>query len=176
MKLLKIKSILLITFVIALYSCNNNQISNKQVKSDSLSLLKTDTLKSEVPVNTKNSDSIYKLKKEKLPIVIIYNFHVTNRCPSCVAIEDATTKTLNQFFANELKTSRIKRYIVNVDDEKNKQISEKYEAFGSGLLLVRDFNNKEITVDLTGDGFKYARNKEDKFINILKTKIDELLK
>jgi len=175
MKLKKMKSILQVLLAITMFSCNNNQIGNEQVKSDSIILSDNDTLKSEVVSYASNSDSVYKLKNEKFPVVIIYNFHVTNRCPSCIAIEDATTKTLNQYYSKELKSGRIKRYIVNVDDEKNKQITEKYEAFGSGLLLVRDYNSKEITVDLTGDGFKYARNKEDKFINILKTKIDELL-
>jgi hypothetical protein len=35
---------------------------------------------------------------------------------------------------------------------------------------------KETTIDLTGDGFKFALNKEDKFIEILKTNIENLLK
>ena len=37
-------------------------------------------------------------------------------------------------------------------------------------------NGKENVVDLTGDGFKFARNKEDRFIEILSKNITELLK
>ncbi|NVO02116.1 MAG: hypothetical protein HXX09_05385 [Bacteroidetes bacterium] len=111
-----------------------------------------------------------------LPIVLIYNFHVTNRCVSCIAIEDATTKTLNTYFSSEIKQGRIKRKILNVDDEANKKISEKYEAFGSGLFVTRVFKGKETTTDFTGDGFKYAKNKQEKFIELLKTKISEYLK
>jgi hypothetical protein len=72
---------------------------------------------------------------EVKPIVMIYNFHVTNRCVSCIAIEEATTKTLNTYFMNELRQGRIKRKILNVDDEANAKIAEKYQAFGSGFLL-----------------------------------------
>jgi hypothetical protein len=114
--------------------------------------------------------------KANLPTVLIYNFHVTNRCASCIAIEDATTKTLNTYFANEVKQGRIKRQTLNVDDVANKTISEKYQAFGSGLFVTRVFKGKETTADLTGDGFKYAKNKEVRFIEILKNKITEYLK
>jgi hypothetical protein len=114
--------------------------------------------------------------KTGLPVVLVYNFHVTNRCVSCIAIEEATTKTLNTYFAAELKQGRIKRQVIDVDDKANQQIAEKYEAFGSGLFITRVYNGKETTTDLTGDGFKFAKNKEERFIEILKSKITEYLK
>jgi hypothetical protein len=114
--------------------------------------------------------------KKEQSVVLIYNFHVTNRCASCIAIEEATTKTLNTYFSAELKSGRIKRQILNVDDEANAKISEKYQAFGSGMFVTRIFKGKETTTDLTGDGFKFAKNKEERFIEILKSKITEYLK
>lgn len=114
--------------------------------------------------------------KAGLTTVLIYNFHVTNRCASCIAVEDATTKTINTYFANEVRQGRIKRMVLNVDDNSNKAICEKYQAFGSGLYITRVFNGKETMVDLTSDGFKYAKNKEDQFIEILKNQIAEYLK
>ncbi len=113
---------------------------------------------------------------DERPVVLVYNFHVTNRCVSCVAIEDATTKTLDTYFAGEVKAGRIRRHILDVDDEANKKISEKYQAFGSGLFVTRLYKGKENTIDLTGDGFRFARNKEERFIEILKTQINEYLK
>ena len=115
-------------------------------------------------------------QKTNLSTVLVYNFHVTNRCVSCIAIEDATTKTLNTYFSKEMKQGRIKRYILNVDDDANSKIAEKYQAFGSGLFVTRVLGGKETTSDFTGDGFKYAKNKEEKFIEILKAKITEYLK
>jgi hypothetical protein len=146
--------------------------SINQKQKDSLTALTTtkDTLKAE---NTKQDATV---TKAELPVVTVYNFHVTNRCVACKAIEEATTKTLNTHFAKEFKQGQIKRYILNVDDETNKSISEKYEMFGSGVVVSRMFKGKELTSDLTGDGFKYAKNKEEKFIEILKNKITEYLK
>ncbi|HRY31577.1 MAG TPA: nitrophenyl compound nitroreductase subunit ArsF family protein [Bacteroidales bacterium] len=111
-----------------------------------------------------------------LPVVSVYNFHLTNRCASCIAIEEATAKTLELYFGDELKKGRIKRYVLNVDDKKNKKVSEKFQAFGSGIFLNRSFKGEEVSVDLTGDGFRYAKNKEEKFIEILKDNISGLLK
>lgn len=108
--------------------------------------------------------------------VLIYYFHVTNRCASCKAIEEVTRKTLDTYFAKEVKSGQISLFILDVDKKENEKIAEKYQAFGSSLFVTRVLKGKESTADLTGDGFKYARNKQDKFIEILKNKLQEYLK
>jgi hypothetical protein len=110
------------------------------------------------------------------PKVEVHYFHVTDRCAACIAIEDATRKTLNTYYKKELANGTIKFSVLNVDDDVNKAISEKYQAFGSSLFVTKIFNDKETTTDLTGDGFKYAKNKEEKFIGILKETLANALK
>jgi hypothetical protein len=109
-------------------------------------------------------------------VVGIYYFHVTHRCPSCLAIEAAIKKTLDTYFKEKVNSGVIKFYVLNTDDEKNKSICEKFEAYGSSLYITGVKDGKEATVDLTSEGFKYARSKEDKFIGILKAEIDKALK
>ncbi|MBP7496553.1 MAG: hypothetical protein KA792_02680 [Bacteroidales bacterium] len=179
----------LLTVLLIFFSCqsgtNQKIISNQD---DSIGVSKNDNVKTKennsiIKDNTENikSDeqqlnSNLKEKKSELPTVLVYNFHLTNRCPSCIAIEDATTKTLNLYFSNEMKQGRIKRQILNVDEDKNKMISQKYEAYGASIFITRIYKGKESTIDLTGAGFKFARNKEEKFIELLKDKIMEFLK
>jgi len=110
------------------------------------------------------------------PIVLVYNFYATRRCSSCVAIEEVTKKTLDTYFAEELKQGKIKQFSINVDDKANAKLCEKYQAFGSGIYLTQVLKGKETSIDLTGDGFKFALNKKEKFIDILRTNIDNLLK
>lgn len=179
--LYKLLSIFILIFIIT--ACNSGK-NEKTVspKSDSITRAKNDTLSTNKvsdkstgkPVSTEAN--IKENSRTELPVVLVYNFHVTNRCASCIAIEEATTKTLNTYFSEELKQGRIKRQILNADDKANSKISEKYEAFGSGLFITRSFQGKETTTDLTGDGFKFAKNKEERFIGILKSKISEYLK
>lgn len=174
----KISGILLIVFLVltGMISCNSNSTQVTETSAaDS-----TGSSKDSSQVIDKQTDSIKtkttNTSRTELSKVLIYNFHVTNRCVSCIAIEDATTKTINTYFADELKQGRIMRYILNVDEESNAKIAEKYQAFGSGLFVTRVYKGKETSTDLTGDGFKYAKNKEEKFIEILKNKISEYLK
>ncbi|MCX6269683.1 MAG: nitrophenyl compound nitroreductase subunit ArsF family protein [Bacteroidetes bacterium] len=174
---------IVIFFLNVLFACNSGsseKITNK--KADSASIVHKDSVSQNEnqvqasPAQTNQSDQGKENSTKQLPVVFVYNFHITNRCVSCIAIEDATTKTLNTYFPNEVKNGRIKRQILNVDEKENSKISEKYQAFGSGLFVTRSFNGKETTTDLTGDGFKYARNKEERFIEILKKQIAEYLK
>ena len=103
-------------------------------------------------------------------------FHATRRCPTCMAIEENIRKTLDTYFSDQLKKGIIKLTVINVDEDKNKAIAEKYEATGSALFLTKTTGGKESKTDLTDYAFSYARNSPDKFISGLKAKINELLK
>ena len=171
--------------ILVLASCNSSETQKaNESEIDSTPIIQLDTTATaELSQGDTTSTQIAETKpadqskpKIEQSKILIYNFHVTNRCVSCIAIEDATTKTLKTYFAKELKEGRINRQIINVDDEANAKIAEKYQAFGSGLFITRSFKGKEETTDLTGDGFKFAKNKEERFIEILKTKITEYLK
>ena len=164
-------------------ACNsNNNQKSTNAATDSTKVVQNKSTITDSVVNTDaskkeaNGNQITQKANTKQSVVLIYNFHVTNRCPSCIAIEKATTKTLDTYFSTEVKQGRIKRQILNVDDKANSAISEKYQAFGSGLFVTKVLNGKETTTDLTGDGFKFARNKEERFIEILKSIITEDLK
>lgn len=174
MKKLK-NSALILVVLLAFASCSNPTNESKDSNANEV-ISETQNETSDVDTANPQSNKGETTPKTDEPKVLIYSFHLTNRCPSCIAIEDATKKTLNTYFKEEQKSGRIKLSILNVDDEANAKIAEKYEASGSGLFVTRVFKGKESTTDLTGDGFKFARNKEDKFIEILKTTIENYLK
>jgi hypothetical protein len=106
----------------------------------------------------------------------VYYFHATRRCATCMAIEDNTKKTLDTYFAAEIKDGTIKFNVVNVDEKKNKALAEKYEASGSALFLTKLDQGKEQKTDMTDFAFSYGRNNPEKFMAGLKDKINELLK
>ncbi|MEI8004572.1 MAG: nitrophenyl compound nitroreductase subunit ArsF family protein [Bacteroidota bacterium] len=110
-----------------------------------------------------------------LKLEVLY-FHATRRCPTCMAIEENTKKTLDVYFASQLKNGTIKFTVIDVDDSKSKAIAEKYEATGSALFLTKTSGGKESRNDLTEFAFANARYNPDKFISVLKDKINLLLK
>lgn len=178
----------IVAIFIALASCNNgNADKNSNINKDS-GVSRTDTSIQKTGTPVKSDSTTYPVKVkgtenaqnksvvEQKTKVEVHYFHVTNRCPSCIAIESATKKTLDTYFKNELKNGTVKFYVFNVDDNANKAISDEYQAFGSSLFVTRIADGKKTKTDLTGEGFKYAKNKEEKFIGILKEKIDYALK
>lgn len=170
---MKTIKILFFASIILLTACKtkNNEQENKEQKTDSTTVASTipENLTGQIPEKTLQLS-------EKQAVLLIQNFHLTNRCATCRAIEAAARKTLETNFKNEITEGRIVFSVIDVDDEANSKIAEKYQAAGSGLFVTKLFKGKEETKDLTDDGFSYARNEEAKFIEILKAQISEYLK
>ena len=107
--------------------------------------------------------------------VEVIDFHSTHRCMTCNAIEANTRYTLESYFAEELKNENITFLVVNVDDEENYSIAEKFEATGTALFLNVIVDGKETQIDLTDFAFFNGTDKEV-FSKELKIKIDKELK
>jgi len=112
-------------------------------------------------------------KTTKLQIVY---FHAKNRCPTCLSIEENTKKTLDTYFAAQVKDGTIKFQVLDVSESKNEKIAEKYEASGSSLFLTKVNGTKETTTDFTNYAFSYSHTQADKFIAGLKAEIEKNLK
>ncbi len=113
--------------------------------------------------------------QKPVKLKVIY-FHSERRCPTCISIEDNTKKTLNTYFAKELKEGTITLQTLNLDDEKNLKLVEKYEADGSSLFLIKVKGTMESTTNFTNFAFSYSRNQPEKFIAGLKAEIEKNLK
>jgi hypothetical protein len=106
---------------------------------------------------------------------IVY-FHSKNRCVTCTSIEENTRKTLDTYFSSQLKNGAITLQVLDVSDEKNEKLAEKYEASGSSLFLTKLDGKKETTTDFTNFAFSYSHNQAEKFIAGLKAEIEKNLK
>ena len=102
-------------------------------------------------------------------------FHATMRCVTCNAVEDNTKKMIETLYAEQYKNGDVSFVSINVDDEKNKAIAEKYEISFSTLLL-KDNTNEEPTVkDFTEIAFQYANTNPEKYNELLKQELDKVL-
>lgn len=91
-----------------------------------------------------------------------YYFHFTRRCATCKAVESVSAEALKELYGESIVLKS-----VNLDDEANDELAEKIGVDGQSLLFVK--GDKKI--DITNDGFMYARTKPDK----LKEKIEETI-
>jgi len=105
----------------------------------------------------------------------VIDFHSTHRCMTCNAIESSTKYTLDTYFKNEVENNKITLQVVNVDEEENLKIAEKFEATGTALFLNVVKDGKEEQIDLTEFAFMNG-NDQKVFSEELKVKIEEALK
>ena len=107
-------------------------------------------------------------------VIEVYDFHVTNRCMTCRAIEDNAHQTLTKYFKEELQSGIIAFQVVNVDLSENAALAEQFQAYGSSLYLKINKDNKSEIVNLTDFAFMNAMN-EESFQTELKSKIQTYL-
>lgn len=106
---------------------------------------------------------------------VIY-FHAENRCPTCLAIEKHAEEVLKESYKTQLESGEITFKAVNIDETANRDIAKKYKIYGSALLLIDVKTSKEKVVDFTDEAFSYAKNEPDKYKELLKNRIKELIK
>jgi hypothetical protein len=105
----------------------------------------------------------------------VFDFHSTHRCMTCNAIEANTKYTLDTYFAKQVEENVITFQVLNVDEQANEKIAEKFEASGTALILNVIKNGKETKIDLTDFAFMNG-NDQEAFSKELKATIDTELK
>ncbi|MBE0650766.1 MAG: hypothetical protein IH595_07980 [Bacteroidales bacterium] len=112
--------------------------------------------------------SVSNLKKttENPTEVNVYYFHFNARCATCRAVESETQADVKKLFGNKVSFNAY-----NLDNEAGKAKGEELGVSGQTLLIVK--GDKKI--NLTQQGFMYARTNPAKFRQILIDNIKPLL-
>lgn len=101
-----------------------------------------------------------------------YYFHFTSRCVTCKAVEAQAKETLEKLYPQQIKQGKITFQAINLDNASSNAIAEKLKVSGQSLLLVK--GSKQ--VNITNEGFMYARSNPDKFKEVIKQQVDNLMK
>lgn len=118
------------------------------------------------------TSSISVVKQNRLEV---YCFHGTRQCETCKNMKANTKTTLEKYFAAQLKDSSIVFSIIDVDDEKNEKLAEKFQATGTALMINKVVNGKDSIIDWSDFAFEKA-NDNDVYIAELKTMLEGVLK
>ena len=98
-------------------------------------------------------------------IEVIY-FHFERRCATCNAVENVSRKTVTNYF---VKKANFTSY--NIDEESGKKVGEELGINSQALIII--FGKTKI--DITSEGFLYAKQNPEKLESIIKEKINGLL-
>ncbi len=109
------------------------------------------------------------VKKAKESTLTVYYFHTSRRCKTCMSIERVARKVVKEKFG---KDKSIVFRELNIEEEKNEALAEKYEVAGSALLICKGSKQE----DLTAEAFQYGLNDPGKLPQLLIAAIDRLRK
>ncbi len=123
-------------------------------------------------LSCRQSNAIHTQTDSNVKLEVLY-FHVTERCPTCLSIENNTKKVLDENFKTQMDSGIIKFTSYNIEEKANKSLIEKYQISYLTLLLIRSDGTK---TDFTNTAFKYADAKPAEFEELLKAEIDNSLK
>jgi len=95
-----------------------------------------------------------------------YYFHNTARCITCKTVEAEAKANLENLYG-----AKVSFKALNLEEDATKAIAEKLQVSGQTLLIVKG----DQKINLTNEGFMYARTNPAKFKKIIKEKVDKLL-
>lgn len=113
--------------------------------------------------NGKDSEGNQKPQKTK---VDVYYFHTNTRCATCKAIEAEAQQDVKELYGNDVSFTAY-----NLDEKEGEAKGKELDVNGQALLIVK--GNKKINI--TNEGFLYARTNPEKFKAVIQEKIKPLL-
>jgi hypothetical protein len=105
-------------------------------------------------------------------VEVVY-FHRPQRCSGCVYAETGTRYTLENYFTSELAEGKIIFKVINLGDESNTTIVERYGAYTSSLFINSTRDDVEYIEEVTEIWFLLG--KDDEFSDLVKSRIERHL-
>jgi hypothetical protein len=104
--------------------------------------------------------------------VEVYYFHMTTRCVTCNTIEAEARRNVEMLYPEQFKAGKISFTALNIEESAGKATGERLGVNSQTLLIVK--GDKKINI--TNEGFLYAVSQPQKFTEVMKSKIDPLIK
>jgi len=95
-----------------------------------------------------------------------FYFHNTSRCVTCKTVEAEAKADLESLYGKQVTFRAL-----NLEEDTTRPIADKLKVSGQTLLLVKG----DQQINITNEGFMYARTNPAKFKKIIKEKVDKLL-
>lgn len=132
--------------------------------------------KSEASTQVESKSAVENSEVTAKDCVEVLYFHGKQRCATCIAIETHAKEAVETTFAEQIKKGDVVFKIIDISQEENEKIAEKYEVTWSSLFIVKHKAGKETVENMTEFAFGNARKSPDEFkAGVVKT-INDMLK
>lgn len=167
----KIISLLLLISLLFSFGCLgytqfSQKIENKESNAKALENLTN--------VNLQENISFAQTSKDINSKMVVYYFHVTNRCNTCLTIEEYSREAIEQYFFKELKDEALEVRSINIEEPENTHYIREYSLYTSSLVIVVYKNGKLEKWKNLEKIWDYVKNKEI-FYQYIKSEIESFI-
>jgi hypothetical protein len=106
-------------------------------------------------------------------VEVVY-FHRTQRCSTCIYAEEGTRYTLETYFKDELASGKVTFQSINVQDEANADIVEKYNNASYLTLCINTVRGGTDHIEAVTDIWLVIGN-DEAFVEIVKSEVEKSL-
>jgi hypothetical protein len=106
--------------------------------------------------------------------MVVYYFHATQRCATCMAIESYSKEILETRYGAQLKAGVIQWQVVDVEQPKNRHFIQEYRLVSPSVVVVRIENGKRGRWQTLDKTWTLVRKKGE-FVQYVRSNIDKLL-
>lgn len=76
--------------------------------------------------------------------VVVYYFHTSKRCPTCLSIESQADETIKNLFSAELLQGKLDWQVINTDEPENSHFVKDYKLYTKSIILRLVRNGKQV--------------------------------
>ncbi len=104
---------------------------------------------------------------------VVY-FHRTQRCSTCIYAEEGTRYAVETYFADELASGKVTFQSINVQDEANADIVEKYNNASYLTLCINTVRDGTDHIEVVTDIW-FVIGDDEAFVEIVKSEVEKSL-
>lgn len=113
-------------------------------------------------------------KEGQQPRVVVYYFHGTVRCSTCIKIQVLTVAAVREGFASEIKNGKVQVKVLNIDEEPNRHFEADYSLETKSVVVSQCFGETEKQWKNLEKIWDYVDN-EKLFMEYIKTEVKKYL-
>lgn len=107
--------------------------------------------------------------------IVVYYFHGSFRCPTCLMIERYSKEAVENSFKNELISGKITFKAINIEEKGNEHFVNDYQLYTRSLVICLKKDGKEIKYKNLTKVWDYIMDKK-LFFDYVKNEVASLLK
>jgi hypothetical protein len=90
--------------------------------------------------------------------VVVYYFHGTRRCPTCLGIQKTIEQTIDDRFADEVAAGMLVFEEINYEEPAGKSYIEKFQLSFSSMIVATEINGKTVKWENANKVWDFAQD------------------